>query len=689
MPGMWGRLCFGYPSGKLHRAGTDPGVDIGPFVHYSFSMSLMFLLFACQGAPVTDGSLDTDNAIDTGESGPPDTGELWGPEVLDLYDYEGLNHLLPTELLVSSGNRLAYSHALNSDTIAVLDLDTKALVAVHEVPGVGQVELYDGGKLIYVTRSSSPPIQTLNPTTGASQALVVGLESVNGVLRLSETKTAMAGETADGSHILQINDRENDHARLAFEVLPEVPRALLDAGNGEIAVVMGQRLEPGLIEFRSKSDLSLLRSCTAPFGAGGASLTQEGDVVLATTSQIGLAPCSETLPAREPQILELGEENMDVIQSPAGMLVLDRVGEENRNWSIARLFDVSAGELDLKSSFTTGKNSGRGGRDLQTGLVWMNSEGTTEVWAMEPATGVLRVAMPTGLHIESIAASDSKGVLLVSGRLSSLLARVDFVTGSVEVLEHTLSWPVAPVFYDGNFYVLDQLAGTLHIFEGASLTQGAQLDLGWDKLDTLTMSDAVLLPDRGSLLLSNGAVDEVVEVDLATFSIAGRTVLGAPLDRDDPGRLELHPMGNGALAVRSFDGRIVKINLESGVPQIFKPLTDVLEQRSHMQFSELSKDESLLYVGPFAVETQGWTLQNDQERDWSFPVESREDGSWVGWRQSDSLLFQVGADGTVLSEQATGFDKMALPEWIATPWMSRYIATDMGSGTLTAFTLPE
>ena len=380
---------------------------------------------------------------------------------------------------------------------------------------------------------------------------------------------------------------------------------------------------------------------------------------------------------------------MDVIQLPSGTLVLDRVGEENRNWSIARLFDVSAGELNLKSSFTTGKNSGRGGRDAKTGLIWVNSEGTTEVWAMDPATGVLRNALPTGLHIESIAASDSKGVVLVSGRLSSFLAQVDFVRGSVEVLKHTLSWPVSPVFHEDKFYVLDQLGGSLHVFDGVDLMQGDSLDLGWSKLDTLTISDAVLLSDRGSLLLSNGALDEVVEVDLATFSIARRIVMGTPLDRDDPGRLELHPMDDGALAVRSFDGRIVKIDLDVGVSNIFRPLTAVLEKRSHMQFSELSQDQQLLYVGPYAVETQGWTLQNDKERDWSFPVDSREDGSWVGWRQNDSVLLQFGEDGTLLSELSTGLNGMALPEWIATPWMGRYIATDMGSGSLTAFTLSE
>jgi hypothetical protein len=115
----------------------------------------------------------------------------------------------------------------------------------------------------------------------------------------------------------------------------------------------------------------------------------------------------------------------------------------------------------------------------------------------------------------------------------------------------------------------------------------------------------------------------------------------------------------------------------------------VLEQRSHMQFSLLSVDESLLYVGPYAIRTGDWTLQSDKERDWSFPVESREDGSWVGWRDSDSTLLWNGVDGSLLSELATGFDKNALPEWIATPWMDRYISTDMGNGTLTAFTLPE
>ena len=647
---------------------------------------LLMLLFACRSPDSTPQ--ESDSATETGETD-TDTGLLWGAEdVLDLYDFEGDNHLLPTKLLVSSIKRQAYSHALNSDTLAQIDLDSRSLLTVHDLPGTGRVELYDGGNALYVTRES-PPLQIFDPVEVSFQALVVGLESVSGVLHLSETKTAICGTSPDGSYLIQVHDRSDEHKRLSFEILPDVPRGLLQIDADHLAVIMGNSSGSTTIEIRANADLSLTRSCSSPFGASAFALTPDGDVMLATNRQIGLAPCSETLPSREPALLELGEENMEVILSPTGMIVLDRVGEVNPNWSIARIFDTSAGSLDLSRSFQTGKNSGRGGRDSQTGLIWMNSEGTTETWAMDPKEGSIRAQVPLGLHIESTAASDTKGTVLVSGRLSSLLAVVDFVSGTTQVLNHTLSWPVSPTYFQGRFYVLDQLTGSVHRFDALDFKQGLSLDLGWENLDSLTISHMSLHPERGTLLISQGAADEVIEVDLESFSIKTRVPLGAPLDRDDPGRMEVFPYGDGALAIRSYDGRVAEIDLDNESAKLHEPLAGALQKRSHMQFSSLSQDQSLLYIGPYAVSTDTWLATPALDRDWSFPVHQDAQGDWVGWRESDTSLVRFSAAGEELATVPTEFGSTALPEWIHTPWLNRYIATDMGQGTLNAFSFTE
>lgn len=645
---------------------------------------ILLLFLACGRLGTTDSSpQDSESGVDT------DTGLLWGQEdVLDLYAFDGENHLQPTTLLVSSINRQAYSYAQGSGSLAVVDLDSRALLGAHSVPGSGGVELFDGGKAVYVRRQT-PPLQLFDPADLSFEALVVGLETVTGVLQFSETKTAICGTSPDGSYMLQVHDRSKDHARLSFKVLPEAPRGLLKIDGQHLGVVMGQSSETSSIEIRAKADLSLTRSCPAPFGSSAFALTPEGDVLLATKGLIGLAPCSETLESREVEVLELGSENLDVLQSPSGMIVLDRVGEENPNWSMARLFDTSAGTLELLRSFQTGRESGSGGRDNTTGLIWMNSEGTTEAWASDPKDGSTKARLPLGLHIESMAASDIQGTVLVSGRLSSLLAIVDFAAGTTEVLEHTLQSPVSPTFYEGHFYVLDQLTGSLHRFDGLDYSEGQSLVLGWENLDSQVLSHMSVHSERGTLLISHGGADEVIEVDLESFSIRSRVPLGEAPASETVGRLEVLPFGQGALAIRSTDGRVIEIELDAESLSLHEPLGGAFDARLRLQLSALSTDQSLLYIGPHAVSTSTWLAAPTMDRDWSFAVQQDGEGDWIGWRESDGTLVRYDAEGVELETVSTGFGPRAQPEWIATPWGGRYIATDMGQGSLNAFSFPE
>ena len=644
---------------------------------------ILLLFLAC-------GRLDsTDSPPQESESGVNrDTGLLWGEEdVLDLYPFEGENHLQPTTLLVSSINRQAYSYAQLSESLAVVDMDSRTLLGAHSVPGSGGVALFDGGKAVYLTRQT-PPLQLFDPEDGSFEALVVGLETVTGVLQFSETKTAICGTSPDGSYMLQVHDRSKEHARLSFKVLPEAPQGLLRIDAQHLGVVMGQSAETSSVEIRAKADLALVRTCPAPFGSSAFALTPEGDVLLASKGLIGLAPCSETLESREVQVLELGVDNLDVLQSPSGMVVLDRIGEPP-NWSMARLFDTSTGSLTLLRSFQTGRESVSGGRDNTTGLIWMNSEGTTEAWALDPKDGSTKARLPLGLHIESMAASDIQGKVLVSGRLSSLLAIVDFGSGTTEVLEHSLQSPVSPTFYEGYFYVLDQLNGSLHRFDGLSLSEGQSLDLGWENLDSQMLSHLSLHPERGTLLISHGAADEVIEIELESFTIGSRIPLGTPLAPDAAGRLELIPYGQGVLAIRSADGRVVEIDLDGESLRLHEPLLGALNGPVRLQLSALSTDQSLLYIGPHAVSTNTWQAAPAMDRDWTFAVHQDAEGDWIGWRESEGALVRYDADGVALETVSTGFGPQARPEWIPTPWGGRYIATDMGLGTLNAFSFRE
>ncbi len=57
---------------------------------------------------------------------------------------------------------------------------------------------------------------------------------------------------------------------------------------------------------------------------------------------------------------------------------------------------------------------------------------------MNPKDGTTRARLALGLQMESISASDVKGTVLMSRALSSILAVLDWVSGTAQVLHHTL-----------------------------------------------------------------------------------------------------------------------------------------------------------------------------------------------------------------------------------------------------------
>lgn len=640
---------------------------------------------ACRpGKAPSDDSQET-GGLDTQDSA--DTGQIWELDSLQLYDGPEGNHLLPTELLVLGRTRRAYSHALGSGTLAEVDLDSQELLRLFPLTGTGtSVELFDGGdSTLYLARRGKPAFQRLDLETGALESVEAGMPSVAGVLPLADGKLLVAGTTVDGGGILQVLD--SDYSQLAFTALPDVPRALISVGSDQVAVVLGTAQDAGSVSFHQRSDLSQLRSCEAPFGARAAAFTPQGDLVLATEGRIGLAPCSTTLEARDPQEWTVGHENMEVIATPEGVIVLDRVGEDDPNWSLARRYSTATGTLELSSTFTTGKNSGRGGRDSTTGLLWVNSEGTTELRAYDPATGKLRDSLPLGLHLESLATGSERGVVFVTGRLSGLIARADFLSGEIQEADIGFRWPVAPVVIGDELWVLDQLGGTLHVFAAADLQHLYELELGWSQADSLTLSDALLHPETGRLWVSSGFADELVEVDPSARELLQRVSLGPdPLDKDSAGRLELLAYGEGVIAARTWDGRLSVVS-QGGDVQTHSPLTGTLESRSHMQFSLLSQDQETLFVGPYAIATSTFSHLPEQEAPWSFAFGVTSEDT-LAWRWTDSTLLRVAPDGTETALE-TGMSPDANPEWLQTAWGERLIATEMDRGALRVFTPPE
>ena len=604
---------------------------------------------------------------------PPDKPESYE---FALLDEATENHLLPLYVDVDSDGRRAWCVSRLLGSIAEVDLDTAELVRVlprYESPNAATRIVGDGPDDLWVLRAGAPPLLHVYPDNGYMQAIDTGMVEAYDLLRLDDDRVLLAGGQAGGPYTLQVLNGQ-DEVELQ-EDLANQPVQLERVDDTTVAVLM----DCDHIDLRSTEDLSILQSHPAPFTGhltGNTLVTLgTGDFALSSTTSVGLIDVD----ADEAHERVEGNENWDVAAIGDEFVVLDRIGPDEPNRGVMRRYDA---DLELVGDiWPTGKNSGFGGIDEQTGLVWMNSEGTSDLWAVDPDDGAIVHRVPMGVHVESMASHpDQPSRIYISGRLSGTLMWIDLESEEQVHADVTFDWPVVPTILDGRLWVLDQLNAHLHELDLDSLEPLAEHDLGLSVNVTLTLSDMVAHADRGTLLLTHGGDDLLVEVDPSDGSVTNTWDLGGDvLDKDESGRLEVLVGEDGVWVVRSADGRVNRIDLDSSaVTATASPVAGLIPQETRLRYSALADDGSVLYVGPYAIDPSTLVRREDEDRAWTFAI-ARFDGIWMAWRGEDASVLLLDDDGAIFSVLPTEITSGAqAPEFLWLPrWEERLMFTDI------------
>jgi DNA-binding beta-propeller fold protein YncE len=643
-------------------------------------LALLYALPACQ---CRFDPADSAGPGETGETGWRDTGDPWADDgathTWRFLEEGRLNALLPLHVAVDPEARRIYASSLHSGSIAVIDPDERRLLDVID-PGYGGG--YSGlatgpaGTLWLLRQQAMPALVRLRPASGELTPVETGLTSAAGLLARSDGSLLVTGSQGDDEPVVQLLDAD---LNLLESWLPDLPaRGIVPVGEDRFAILYGW--SDGHVTIYDMDSLEEVQECTAPVAGSTLTLLSGGDFVSASDAAMGIAGCSSGSSVAR----TAGTENKSTIAWEDGFFVFDRIGLDDPNWAEARWYD--AGLRPGEQVHVTGKNSGYAVQDTRDGLVWVNSEGTTEVLAMDLATGAIAHRVRVGVHLESVAGDpEHPWRLYVTGRLSNTLAIADLRDDSLREVLPAFDWPVAPTVAQGELWVLDQLTSRLHRLAGGSLEELAAYDLGLPENATLTISDMALHPARGTLFVTHGPSNSLVEVDPGAGAVLHTWALGGePLGPDDPGRLELAIGAHDVYAVRCFDGRISRIDPDLDRPvATAAPLAGLLSPESRMQMSALSEDEQLLYLGGWAIDTA--TLERDpaHDRPWSIPI-VQEQGFWLAWRDADSSLVVYDSSGQPVTTRPTALTEHGGLSLRWMPWCGgRVVFTDLDAAVLT------
>ena len=438
-----------------------------------------------------------------------------------------------------------------------------------------------------------------------------------------------------------------------------------------------------------------MRSC--PASAAGNTVTQalDGSFLLPNQDFVAEARCDGITPNK----LILGEENKQAVLLPGAaaggeVLVLDRIGDaklRGPNWGIARWLDAALAPTGV--TFSTGKNSGHGGVDGETGYVWVNSEGTSEAQAYDPQTGTLAQRVQLGVDLESIAfADDSPGIVWVTGRLSRTLGRADLTTGEVLRTTPFDGWPVQPTLVGQTLYVLDGLTQELWAFDRDSLEVLAHYDLGLDDNIGLVFDDLAYDESRGLLLVADAQANALVAVDPGSGATVQRWALpGNPAN--DPDTVGVHRvvvLGDVYVVLNTVDGRLTLIEAgESEILSVVLPESITRELGYAAVPDPLWTDGESLYVGGRAIDPI--TLQElpDGKRALTQVLGARG-GDLVGWDATSDEVIALDPAGEVVSRVSITTSSIlpSIPLWNAA-WGERLIyAHNNEASVLTAELAP-
>lgn len=602
------------------------------------------LALGCTGGAHPDTS-DRVSGADSADTS-VDSAAL-GPAVPARFLPEGqANLLLTSRVSVDPVHRRALATSLISGAVGVIDLDAATLLGCFDVGGSPSLPeaVMDGRGQVWVSGQRTVP--RLDPVSGAVQPFDFGLVGTDGAFALpGEGGVVLLGTDADAhSVVLRVDPDGVEQARVTLGGRG----SSIGPADGGTAVVASEVLDTGgtQVEVFDVTALTLLRTCEASAAGNTVEQQPDGRFVLPNESAVGEARCDGTAPGS----VSIGVENKQAFTVGDDLLVLDRIGDttgRGPNWGIARWFTSDL--VPTGVSFSTGKNSGHGGLDSSTGLIWMNSEGTSEAQAYDPHTGTLAARVRLGAHLESIAVSpEAPGIAWLTGRLSGTVARIDTTTGAVLATHPFDGWPIAPVLTGGALYALDGLTQELWAFDPDTLDVRAHLDLGLADNVGLVFDDLVAAPDRGTLLLADAADNAVLELDPASGATLHRWALpgSAPSNPDIIGVLRLAVVDDAVIVLATVGGVLTRIELDSGADPVSVMLpTETTRALGYAALpSPLWTDGAALYVGGHRYDPGTLTELPEGRLDVAQVLGARADGL-VGWDAASAAVITFDESG--------------------------------------------
>jgi streptogramin lyase len=567
-----------------------------------------------------------------------------------------VNHVQTFEVAVDPERRRVYATALGSRVLLVVDADSGEVV--QDLPlgstplNTPEVELDRDGDA-WVVANKEPALMRFDAEEGSRHIFWDDLLGARDLVPRAEGGVVVLGRSeASNNALLAYDDAGQVVARTSFD---SAARGLVPMDDHQR---VGVTLDSGELRVLSTAELDEQDSCAVaierPFK--GAQL-DDGTVILASERSIGTACVGA------PQAWMLGEENMEVLSMGDHAVVLDRIGAAegfDPNLGIGRLVDASG----MIHSYATIKNTGFGALDPNTGWLWVNSEGSSELVAIDPATGARALAVQTGTFLDGLCTHpEDSSVVFASGRLSNTLVRID--ADHASAMTNEVRWPYAPVvdLRRELLWVLSQTDGVLVGLALEDLSVERRIDSGLGSNTLLTFGNIMVHMDRGTLFFAESQQDLLLELDPDSGEELARWDLGGPIivDPDEVGELALRvaPGGEQVYVVRSNDARLQRIDPDLGeVETVFLPddVAQALRSGHKTDFLRHFPGEGLMYVGGKAVHLDDLSRWEERDLDVTRLVgrhPSRKD-QWIAVDDEGQRIVRLAESGEELGSLSFG-----------------------------------
>lgn len=603
------------------------------------------------------------------------------------------NLLLPMRVAIDPTRRRAVVVSLTTPTVAEVDIDSGELLAVHELGDdvqlrLAQPALTDDGA-IWIASAARPALLRILPEGGEVDVPATDIgQGLAAVPLLRDSVAVAALEDDGGGAIIHIDSTGKTLQRLVIEGVPVALQA-----DGDQLVALAVDGESTSILLIDAATFTLTHSCPMPavlHNVDAFGPTDDRRYAATNDTEIWVSGC----PADDAQSLSLGTENRQVIGFSDHFLVLDRVGStalDGPNWGTVWSLDADLNEA--APPFASGKHTAYGALDSLTGRIWANSEGTTELWELDPTTGETLQTVSLGLHLEGpLGDPEQPGIAFVSGRLTGTLARVDLdgvaPDQPVVITKDEVLWPMSLNWLDGDLYVMGGLDLSVSQLDPATMMPLATATTGLPENASLTLSAMTTRPAAGTMLLTNGQTNDVYEVDPTTGAVLQQiqTAGEPPRDLQLPGRLEVLVVDDVAFTVRTHDGTIGRIDLDSGALTHSTSAPDEvlerLETRTPIELARLVGDPAVLYVGGAAYDPLDLTRLTELDLDVDQVLGERSTGERVAWLADEAVFIAVDATGAELdrwSAESSWGDPTF--NWVAA-WGDRVLHTDFGKAAI-------